>query len=186
MSGHASVVPFQFFRTADGYIAIAAAKERFFRDLVVAIDLPELAADERFADMAGRARHRAELLPILETRFRELDSDTWVERLRGVVPISRVRTMEEALDTDELRRRAMLAEYEHPVLGRVRSIAAPVTVAGYAPEHCPGPGLGADMPAILAELGYDDAARARLRAGGAFGASEGQGAGDQGSLDRLR
>jgi crotonobetainyl-CoA:carnitine CoA-transferase CaiB-like acyl-CoA transferase len=169
MSGHASVVPFQFFQTADGFIAIAAAKERFFHDLVAAIDLPELAADVRFADMAGRAQHRAELLPILEARFRELDSDTWIARLQGVVPISRVRTMEEALDVDDLRHRDMLAEYEHPVLGAVRSIAAPVMVAGHTAEHRPGPGLGADMSAILDELGIREAERARLRDEGAFG-----------------
>jgi len=34
------VVPFQFFETADGYIAIACPKEKFFRALAAAIDLP--------------------------------------------------------------------------------------------------------------------------------------------------
>jgi crotonobetainyl-CoA:carnitine CoA-transferase CaiB-like acyl-CoA transferase len=169
MSGHASVVPFQFFPTADGFIAIAAAKERFFVDLAIAIDLPELAADERFVDMQSRARHRDELLPILEARFRECRTDEWMERLRGVVPASPVRTMEEALDIADLQRRSMLAEYEHPELGRVRSIGAPVFVSDYQPRHRPGPILGADGPQLLAELGYDVAAQALLRTRGAFG-----------------
>ncbi len=34
LSAHPSVVPFQFFATADGHIAIACPKERFFRALV--------------------------------------------------------------------------------------------------------------------------------------------------------
>jgi crotonobetainyl-CoA:carnitine CoA-transferase CaiB-like acyl-CoA transferase len=169
MSGHASVVPFQFFPTADGFIAIAAAKERFFVDLVAAIDLPQLAADERFVDMRSRAQHRGDLLPILEARFRERGTDEWMERLRGVVPASPVRTMEEALDIADLRRRSMLAEYEHPELGRVRSIAAPVLVSDYRPRHRPGPILGADGPPLLSELGYDHAAQGSLRARGAFG-----------------
>ena len=44
MSAHPSVVPFQFFPTADGHIAIAAPKEKFFRTLVEAMDLPEVGA----------------------------------------------------------------------------------------------------------------------------------------------
>jgi crotonobetainyl-CoA:carnitine CoA-transferase CaiB-like acyl-CoA transferase len=54
LSGHPSVVPFQFFETADGYVAIACPKETFFRTPVQAIDLPELAADPRFASFAAR------------------------------------------------------------------------------------------------------------------------------------
>ena len=64
MSAHPTVVPFQFFATADGHLAIAAPKEKFFRSLVAAMDLPELGADRavrglRVARAASRgaARH---------------------------------------------------------------------------------------------------------------------------------
>ncbi len=63
----------------------------------------------------------------------------------------------------------MLAEYEHPAFGAVRSVGLPLTMGGFEPTYTPGPGLGADGDAILAELGYDKAAIARLRADGAFG-----------------
>jgi crotonobetainyl-CoA:carnitine CoA-transferase CaiB-like acyl-CoA transferase len=38
---HPSMVPFQFFETADGDVAIACPKEKFFQMLVQAIGLPE-------------------------------------------------------------------------------------------------------------------------------------------------
>src|SRR5262249_26016418 len=41
-SAHPSLVPFQFFQTADGYIAIACAKEKFFQLLAPLIGRPEL------------------------------------------------------------------------------------------------------------------------------------------------
>ena len=47
-SAHPSIVPFQFFATADGYIAIACAKEKFFQALIQVIGMPELAEDPRF------------------------------------------------------------------------------------------------------------------------------------------
>ena len=62
MSAHPSVVPFQFFPTADGHLAIAAPKEKFFRSLIAAMDLPEVGADPRFADFESRDRHREALL----------------------------------------------------------------------------------------------------------------------------
>ena len=43
LSAHPSVVPFQFFATADGYMAVACPKEKFFDDLVRVMGLPELA-----------------------------------------------------------------------------------------------------------------------------------------------
>lgn len=169
LSAHPSVVPFQFFATADGYIAIACPKEKFWRALVSAMDLPALADDERFASFGARRANRDETLAILEERFATLTTAAWLERLTGVVPVAPVRSLEQALDLDELRGREMLAEYEHPVLGSVRSVGLPVRVGGYTPAYAPGPGLGADQDAMLRSVGFDDAAIAELRAAGAFG-----------------
>ena len=62
LSAHPSVVPFQFFATADGHIAIACPKEKFFTALVRVMGLPELATDERFASFAARGKHRDEVV----------------------------------------------------------------------------------------------------------------------------
>jgi crotonobetainyl-CoA:carnitine CoA-transferase CaiB-like acyl-CoA transferase len=169
MSAHPSVVPFQFFATLDGYVAVASPKEKFFRSLADGMDLGEIGTDPRFVDFEARGRHRSELLAILSARFAERSTADWLERLRGRVPIAPVRTLEEALDVDELRDRSMLAEYEHPAFGAVRSVGLPLTMGGFEPTYTPGPALGADGDAILAELGYDAAAIERLRADGAFG-----------------
>jgi crotonobetainyl-CoA:carnitine CoA-transferase CaiB-like acyl-CoA transferase len=169
LSAHPSVVPFQFFRTADGHVAVACPKERFFVDLVRVMGLGELASDERFASFAGRGRHRDEVLDRLGTRFAELPTAEWLGLLRGVVPIAPVRAMAEALDVDELTGRDMLAEYHDETFGRVRSVGLPLHVGGYQPSYRPGPSLGQDTDAILAELGFSAADEARLRAAGAFG-----------------
>ena len=172
MSAHASVVPFQFFATADGYIAVACAKERFFRELVGIVGLQELADDERFADMAARSRHRRELLTRLQERIATETTDTWMSRFRGSVPAAPVTTMEGALDVERLQDRSMLAEYEHPRFGQVRSVAAPVSFSGYAPSYQAGPSLGSDTDGLLAELGYSPEQQQRLRQLGAFGTAD--------------
>ncbi|MGH2849246.1 MAG: CaiB/BaiF CoA transferase family protein, partial [Solirubrobacteraceae bacterium] len=65
-SAHPSVVPFQNFRTADGWIVVACPKEKFWRRLAEVLGRPDLATDERFATMADRREHAAELLEILD------------------------------------------------------------------------------------------------------------------------
>jgi crotonobetainyl-CoA:carnitine CoA-transferase CaiB-like acyl-CoA transferase len=169
LSAHPSVVPFQFFPTADGYLALACPKEKFWTALVGAMELPELAGDERFASFSARRQHRDETLAILEARFRTRTTADWLAALTGVVPIAPVRSMEEALDLDELRGREMLAEYEHPALGTIRSVGLPLRVGDYRPVYTPGPGLGADQVEVLRSVGYADEEIVALGDAGAFG-----------------
>jgi crotonobetainyl-CoA:carnitine CoA-transferase CaiB-like acyl-CoA transferase len=154
MSAHPSVVPFQFFATTDGYVAIAAPKEKFFRLLVARMGMPELATDSRFADFEGRRHHREVLLARLTGRFAERTTEEWLETLRGVIPIAPVRSMEAALDSDELAARGMLAEYDHPAFGRVRSIGLPLSMTDHVPAYRAAPSLGADGAELLEEFGF--------------------------------
>lgn len=170
MSAHPSVVPFQFFATADGHIAVACPKEKFFRALAAAAGLPELVEDPRFASFAARREHRAALLALLEERFRQHTTAEWLERLGERVPCAPVRSLTAALDPAELEARGMLAAYSHPVFGAVRAVGTPLAVGSHEPAYRRAPALGADNEAILHELGYDDERIGALGRDGAFGA----------------
>src|SRR5690348_9882223 len=67
-SAHPSIVPFQNFETADGWIVVACPKEKFWVLLCDAIGRPDLA--EEFPTFADRDRRRDELSPILDQAFR--------------------------------------------------------------------------------------------------------------------
>ncbi len=168
-SAHPSIVPFQFFATADGYIAVACAKEKFFAALVQAIEMPELAEDPRFATFAVRTEHRDALTVLLSARFLKRATAEWLTALRGNVPCAPVRDLSDALVVTELKRRDLLAAYDHPQLGAVRGVGMPLRMSGFAPSYRPSPALGADAASLLAELGYDDAQVAAIAAAGAFG-----------------
>lgn len=169
LSAHPSIVPFQFFATADGYIAIACAKEKFFQALVAAMDLPELASDPDFRTFADRLEHRGEVLERLSSRFAERATSEWLDRLHGQVPCAPVLGLPEALRPEMLASRRMLARYDHPAFGAVRSVGLPLRVSGFEPDYAAAPALGADTRALLTELGYDETAIARLGEEGAFG-----------------
>ena len=168
-SGHPSIVPFQFFATADGHLAVACAKEKFYRALVEALGMPELAADPRFASFEARRRNRDALLALLEARLRTHPTEHWVGLLRGRVPVAPVRAMGSALDRQELAERGMLATYRHAELGEVATVGLPIKMAGYRPTYRPAPLLDGDRAEVLAAAGYAPEEVERLHQRGAFG-----------------
>jgi crotonobetainyl-CoA:carnitine CoA-transferase CaiB-like acyl-CoA transferase len=127
-SAHPSLVPFQIFETADGWIVVAAPKEKFWIRVCETIGQPELATDPRFADFAARDRNRDELGSILERAFRARSSAEWLDALRRTgVPSSAVNDVLEAVGE------ARIVEYEHPTLGQVRQVASPLRLSDAEP-----------------------------------------------------
>jgi crotonobetainyl-CoA:carnitine CoA-transferase CaiB-like acyl-CoA transferase len=127
-SAHPSLVPFQNFETADGWIVVAAPKEKFWVRVCEAIGRPELSSDQRFADFGARDRNREELAPILEEAFRTRPSAEWLEVLRAIgVPSSPVNDVLAALGEGGI------VEYEHPTLGTVRQVASPLRLSDAEP-----------------------------------------------------
>ncbi len=170
-SAHPSLVPFQNVPTADGWIVVAAPKEKFWRAVCEVIERPELAADERFRDFAARDRHRDELVPLLNEAFRNRPSSEWLERLTAAgVPCGPVNDVAGALRDPQVEARRGLVEYEHPRLGTVREVASPLRVG---PEEQPlrrAPFRGEHTERVLVELcGYSRARARELAAAGTFG-----------------
>jgi crotonobetainyl-CoA:carnitine CoA-transferase CaiB-like acyl-CoA transferase len=164
-SAHPSIVPFQNFPTADGWIVVACPKQKFWESLCTAIGQPELARDPRFADFAARDRHRDELEPILEATFRERRSDEWLAVLAEAgVPSSAVNDVPAALAEGRL------VEYEHPQLGSVRQVASPLRLSAAEPPVHRAPGRGEHTEELLIELcGYSPERVRELAAAGVFG-----------------
>ena len=129
-SAHPTIVPFQNFEAADGWLVVAAAKQKFWEKLCEAIGRPELAADPRFATMSGRNEHRDELVPELAGVFKERAVEDWLEVLVAAgIPAARVNSVEEALEDPQTVARDDIVEHDHPTLGRVRSIRTPLRLS---------------------------------------------------------
>ena len=171
-SAHPSLVPFQVFPAADGWMVVGCAKEKFWQRLVELIGDPDL-SDPRFANFDGRLQHRDEVVELLDRNFAKDTVDAWIARLTAAgVPCGPVNSIADAFEDPQVAARDMVIETEHPVLGRVRQPASPVKVDGaLAPgEHRPAPLPDEAAGYVLEELlGYDDARRAALEDAGAFG-----------------
>lgn len=170
-SAHPSLVPFQVFPTSDGWLVIGCAKEKFWKQLTIAIDEPELDTDPRFCDFPSRFEHRDELLPRLEDKFKSAASSHWLEKLREAgVPCAPVNTVEQALTDEHTLARGLVIDTEHPRWGTVKTMASPVRVGPPRPKHERAPFRNESADYVLgAVLDYSPAQILELRQLGAFG-----------------
>ena len=167
-SAHPSVVPFQAFEAADGWLVVAAPKEKFWTRLTHALGHPELATDPRFATLAGRQRHSPVVLAALEQVFATGSVAQWVQRLRAAgVPCGEVRTVAEALADPHTTARGLVLTAEHPRYGTVATLASPVKVGPHRPAPVRAPQRGEHTTEVLHQvLGYDvDRLRAVAQSG---------------------
>jgi crotonobetainyl-CoA:carnitine CoA-transferase CaiB-like acyl-CoA transferase len=173
-SAHPSIVPFQNFRAADGWIVIGGAKQKFWERLCDLIGEPELAADPRFETMAGRDQHRDELLPILDAVFARRTVDEWLSVLvPGGIPAAKVNTVPEALEDRQTRVREAVVEHEHPALGTVRSLRTALRLSDGERPPARGPFRGEHTEEVLAGVcGYSAERIRELADAGVFGEVE--------------
>ena len=170
-SAHQTMVPFQAFATADGWIMIACPKQRLWEKLCVAIGRPELSGDPRFADFAARDRNRDVLVPLLGEILAGRPTAEWLEQLAAHgVPSGPVNDVQAAFADPQAAARGDVVEYEHPTLGVVRGPASPFRLSGGAPPAARGPRLGEHTHEVLRDLcGYDEERLSDLMAAGVFG-----------------
>lgn len=170
-SAHPSLVPFQNFPTADGWIVIACAKEKFWVRLVEAIGRPDLATDVRYATFAARGENRDELIAAIDEALATRTVDEWLDVLTDAgVPCGPVNDVAAAVRDPQVAARDVIITTEHPRFGGVRQIASPVRVGPQRTDHVRAPRRDEHADEILRGLlGYDDSDIAELAAGGAFG-----------------
>jgi crotonobetainyl-CoA:carnitine CoA-transferase CaiB-like acyl-CoA transferase len=170
-SAHPSIVPFQNFRTADGWIVIVCAKEKFWQRLVDVLGIAHVRDDARFRGFAARRTNRALVTSTLQVVLSTRTTADWVAALTAAgVPCGPINDVRSALADPQTAARSLVTKVEHPAFGIARWIASPVRVGEAPAEHRRAPGLGEHTETVLCELlGYDVATIARLRADGAFG-----------------
>jgi crotonobetainyl-CoA:carnitine CoA-transferase CaiB-like acyl-CoA transferase len=146
------------------YIAVGALEPWFHEKLCQAIGEPDLARVGEGAPKqdveAARDRFRA--------RFRERTRDEWFALLRDDACAAPVYDLDEALADEHHVARGMRTSIHHSVFGAIPMIAPLPKLSGTpGAVRSAGARPGEHTRAVLAEIGYEDVAIARLYEAGA-------------------
>ena len=123
--GHAvsNHVPHQAFATRSEWIAVAAHTAEEWGSLCLALDLPAVVDDPRFATNAVRVEHREILVPLLQERFQQKPAQWWLNLLtRYRVPCGRFMGYPALQNHQHVRLNALIAD--------IQTASGPLEVGG--------------------------------------------------------
>ena len=164
---HPNIVPYQPFRTADGDVILACGNDNLFRKFCEAAGCAGLATDERYSTNGKRVEHRAELTARLQEIFSKRKTKEWVALLEAAgVPNGPINDVAQVFEEPQVKARGIRLELDHPVAGKLPSVASPMRFSGTPLEfRLAPPLLGQHTDEVLKGLlGKSDAQIARLRA----------------------
>ena len=174
-------VPYNAYRTTDGWIFIAVSTDPHWKVLVETLNAPETGLegpareaaasllDDALATRAGRIANRDRINTALETIVAARSRDEWVSALAAAgIPVAPVNTLDEAVQDPQVRSRSMIVDVEHPEGGSYEATGNPFKLSAAGEERfTPPPTLGQHTAEVLRDvLGCDGERIAELYADG--------------------
>ena len=170
-SANSIYVPYQVFRTADGYVMAGSFGGDSWPRFCAALGLPELADDPRYRSNRSRFDHRQELIPLLARRFATRMTDEWEPDFRREGALfAPVRTIAEILAHPQTEALGLVQSVEHPTAGRIPQLGPPLEMSDTpASIRRPPPLLGEHTREVLTEYGFAPEEIDRLVSAGVAG-----------------
>lgn len=131
-NAHPSIVPYQNFKTADGYLVIAVGNDAQFSRFCTSIDKPEFATDNRFIKNADRVENREILCAEIQLCLISQTTEIWLDTLKANnVPCAPVNTMDQVFDMPQVQHREMTIQMQHPFNQQPQTlVGSPLKLSG--------------------------------------------------------
>ena len=165
---HPTSMPTSAYKTADGYMNVAASGSQMWKRLCEVLEKPELFEHPDYASADGRAKNRKALNAAIEAQLVRKTTAEWTEILNHAgIPSGPIYTMDQVFADPQVKHLGVAAEVESPKLGKFRIINQPVKLSRTPAKLVTAtPERGAHTDEVLREAGYDAAAIAELRKNG--------------------
>jgi crotonobetainyl-CoA:carnitine CoA-transferase CaiB-like acyl-CoA transferase len=130
-SAHPRNAPYQAFRAADGWFAIAAGNDKLWQAVCEVVGAPEWAGEARFASTTLRAANQVALKEMLEARFAAAQASEWLARFRAAgVPCAPINGYAEALADPQALHLGLAVPATLPGGHATRTVGCPVRLDG--------------------------------------------------------
>ncbi len=126
-NGHPNIVPYQAFRTRNGYVVVSCGNDRLYQALCQLLGREDLANDPDFATNPQRVRNREQLVPALQEEFLKRSTEEWLPELRiAGIPCGPINTVSQIFHDPHIQAREFVWECEHPTAGRIKLSGSPM------------------------------------------------------------
>ena len=126
-NGHPNIVPYQAFRTENGYVVVSCGNDRLYQALCQLLGRDDLANDPSFATNPQRVRNREHLVPALQEEFLHRSTEEWLPRLHAAgIPCGPINTVGQIFHDPHMQAREFVWECEHPTAGNIKLSGSPI------------------------------------------------------------
>ena len=157
-SAHPRNAPYQAFQASDAYFIVAAGNDVLWREVCLAVGMPDLAADERFRSQPDRARRQIELAEILQREFRKKTAVEWLDEMdRRGVPCAPINSFQDILSDPHVLTMDLIKPLMLPNGVKTRTVGFPLKMSDYSfSVYRSPPSLGEHTDEVVGEwLGTD-------------------------------
>ncbi len=171
-NAHPNIVPYQAFKTADGFMILAVGNDAQFKRFCELTEREDLIEDERFQKNSSRVKHREILVPQVAEMMTMKTTESWLSELnqRGI-PCGPINNIDQVFDDPQVRHRGIQQTLKHPSAGKVASVGNPINLSVTPIEYdLAPPVLGQHTDDVLDSiLNLDGKVIAGLRQSGVIG-----------------
>ncbi|MEM6461088.1 MAG: CoA transferase [Pseudomonadota bacterium] len=169
-SAHASQVPSQLVKTADGWFYVACLTQKFWEMLCEELNASELVADAKYKTNTDRLKNRDTLTTVLDNLFQRKTTKGWFDQMAGKIPCAPVYDIEQALDNPFVRDNGKIVDIPYTrsqTRKDIKYIGAPFSFDDTSNiEYKLAPYYGENTREILLQAGFDGAYIDSLNASG--------------------
>ena len=128
---HMNHVPFNSYKTSDGFIQIGVVAEDFWPSLIKALDLRQLDTEENKLRI-GRLKNRENIDEAVQEVFFTNTTEHWLKILQGHrVPCGPINTLSETFEDSDLLKRNMIVEVLQDSGASVKMPGNPVKISNH-------------------------------------------------------
>ena len=157
-NGHPTIVPYTTYETADSIVALAVGNDKQFTQLANLLGHPEWLSDQRFQTNSARIKNRDLVDKMIGIEAIKYPTSSLIKLLMNCgIPVGQVKSVHEALNSDQATANSMVTQIDHPLIGSYLTLGIPVQLSQTPGEiYKAPPTLGQHTREILKDyLGLD-------------------------------